>query len=175
MVWYDPYVAITSDEKWKSLMREVYNFAYENGEDPSTLNAAMLVDDNLKKLVIASNGFPKGAKEVVGWNKRPTKYAISNHAERAVICKAAREGVKTERLTMICPWAACFNCSNAIIYSGIKTLVLHKQMFDKTPEDWIPEIISCLRLLKRNNIELIMYNGKIGQCKGFMRQEVWSP
>lgn len=175
MRWYDKYSTITTDGKWKDLFREIYQFAYKNSNDISTYTAAMLVNDKLEKIVIASNGFPPGTKEIPGWNEKPKKDQISNHAERAVIYKAAEKGVKTSGLTMIMPWAPCFPCANAIIYSGIKTLVCHKQMVDRTPVDWETELAECFKLLKHNKVKIVMYDGKIGGCKSKMRKKIWKP
>jgi len=175
MAWYDGYVTITSDEKWRLLFREAYQFAYKHSNDISTFTAAILVNDKLERLVIASNGFPDGTKKIEGWDQKPKKDQISNHAERAVVYKAARIGVKTAGLTMLMPWVPCFPCANAIIYSGIKTLVCHKQMVDRTPVDWVPEITDALKLLRLNKVEIFSYDGKIGRCKGFMRKEHWEP
>ena len=175
MTWYTPYVEITREEKWKGLLREVYQFAEKHSDDISTHTAASLVDNKGKTLMIASNGFPPGAKEIEGWDQKPKKDQISNHAERAVVYKALYEGVRAKGLTMVMPWAPCFPCANAIIYPGIKTLVCHKQMVDRTPEDWAPELADAFKLLRANNIKILMYDGKIGQCKGFMRKEHWEP
>lgn len=100
-MWYDKYISITTDEKWKNLLREVYQFASKNSNDISTYTAAMLVNDKLENLVIASNGFPSGTKDIEGWDQKPKKDQISNHAERAAVYKAAKIGLKTDGLTMI--------------------------------------------------------------------------
>ena len=52
MNWYDKYVTVTTDEKWKNLLREVYNFASKNSNDISTYTAAMLVNNKLENLLI---------------------------------------------------------------------------------------------------------------------------
>ena len=175
MSWYDKYVTITNKEKYRDLLRRVYKFAFKNSNDISTFTAAMLANNKLESLVIASNGFPSGAKNIEGWDQKPKKDQISNHAERAVIYKAAKMGIKTDGLTMIMAWAPCFPCANSIIYSGIKTLVCHKQMVDRTPADWEAELADCFKLLKINKVKIIMFDGKIGKCKGFMRKEYWAP
>ena len=175
MAWYDKYVSVRTDKIFRVLLKEIFKFAYKHSNDISTFTAAMLVNDKLDRIIIASNGFPLGAKKIKGWDKKPKKDQISNHAERAVIYEAARKGIKTAGLTMIMPWAPCFPCANAIIYSGIKTLVCHKQMVDKTPADWESELADCFKLLKLNKVRIILYDGKIGGCKGFMRKEFWCP
>jgi|SRR3989344_8581997 len=174
-MWYDKYVEITTDQKYKNLLRESYIYASEKSNDISTHTAAILIDSKKKKLAIASNGFPSHHTQIDGWDQKPLKDAISNHAERAVVFKAAKEGIKTSGSEMIMPWIPCFPCANAIIYSGVKTLISHKQMTDKTPQDWIPELEKAIKLLNLNGIKILMYDGKIGNCKGFMRKEHWEP
>ena len=175
MSWYNPYVTVSREEKFKELFRRIYVYASDHSNDISTFTAAILLNDKLEEIVIASNGFPPGTKKISGWDQKPKKDAISNHAERAVVYKAAKEGIKTSGLTMIMPWAPCFPCANSIIYSGVKKLVCHKQMVDRTPQDWAPELEEAFKLLKLNKVKIVMYDGKIGKCKGFMRRDHWEP
>ena len=76
---------------------------------------------------------------------------------------------------MIMPWLPCFPCTNAIIYSGISTLITHKQMVDKTEENWEQELTEALHLLKKNKIKILMYDGKIGKVKALFRRKEWEP
>jgi len=175
MTWYNKYVTITQDEKWRNLLRDVYNYACENSNDISTFTAASLINSKGKRIAISSNSFPKHHEKIAGWDQKPLKDAISNHAERAVIYHAAKNGIKTAGSTMLMPWIPCFPCANAIIYSGVKRLVCHKQMVDRTPHDWIPELEKAVELLHLNRIEILMYDGRIDSCKGFMRKEHWEP
>lgn len=175
MNWYEKYVTITTDEKWKGLLREAYKFAYKHSNDISTFTAAILVNNKLDRIVIASNGFPPGTRTIKDWDQKPRKDQISNHAERAVIYKAAKTGVKTSGLTMVMPWTPCFPCANAIIYSGIKTFVCHKQMVDRTPKDWTSELEDSFKLLRQNKVKIIMYNGNVDGGKAFMRGKYWNP
>ncbi len=175
MTWYTPYVTLTKDEKWRDLLREVYNFASKHSNDISTHTAASLVNSKRERVLIASNGFPAHHEQIEGWDQKPLKDAISNHAERSVIYEAAKKGLKVEGLTMVMPWVPCFPCANAIIYPGITTLVCHKQMVDRTPQDWVPELEKAVRLLHLNGINILAYDGKIGNCEGFMRREKWKP
>ena len=103
MSWYDKYVRITHDEKYRDLLREDYIYARKHSNDISTHTAAILVNDKFKRLVIASNSFPKGTKEISGWDQKPKKDAISNHAERAVIYEAAKKVLQQKGLQWLCP------------------------------------------------------------------------
>jgi len=175
MTWYEGMVKITTEKNHADLLREVYVYAAKHSNDISTFTAASLIDAKGKRIVIASNGFPEHHEEIEGWDKKPLKDAISNHAERAVVYKAAREGIKTKGLMMVMPWVPCFPCANAIIYSGVETLLCHKRMVDRTPRDWVPELEKAVKLLHLNGVGLLMYDGEIGGCTGFMRKEHWEP
>ena len=48
-------------------------------------------------------------------------------------------------------------------------------MVDRTPQDWAPELEEAFKLLTLNKVKIVMYDGKIGKCKGFMRREHWQP
>lgn len=175
MSWYDEYVEFTRDKKYADLLREAYKYAWKNSDDDSTKTGALLVDKKLKVLVRVSNHFPPGTEQIPGALERPKKYAINNHAERAVVYEAARRGIKTDGLVMVMPWAPCLPCANAIIYSGIGRLVCHKQMVDRTLEDWQPELKDAFHILRVNKIDILMYDGKIGRCKGIFRHVEWKP
>ena len=173
--WYDGYVTLTQDKQWADLLREAYRQAWDHSDDTSTKTGALLVDKKLKILIRSNNHFPPGTDKIPGALERPKKYAINNHAERAAIYEAAREGIKTSGLTMIMPWAPCLPCANAIIYPGINRLVCHKQMVDRTLEDWQPELKDAFNLLRINNVQILMYDGNVGNCKGLFRNTEWNP
>ena len=48
-------------------------------------------------------------------------------------------------------------------------------MVDRTPQDWESELSDCFKLLSKNKIIIIMYEGKVGGCKGIFRHVEWEP
>jgi deoxycytidylate deaminase len=46
---------------------------------------------------------------------------------------------------MVMPWLPCIPCANAIITSGIKKLIVHKQMIIRTKEEWKEELINAMK------------------------------
>jgi len=72
------------------------------------------------------------------------------------------------------PWFPCTACAQSIVDSGIVKLVSHKDMlilgngevfkFDKSYE-----------ILKEGGVDLVMFNGKIGDCKAMYMGKVWEP
>lgn len=110
--------------------------AYEKSPDPSTQNAAILVNDKGTIVAEAVNEFPKGVKYLPKRWERPLKYAFIEHAERNVIFDACKRGVKTNGLIMYCPFFACQDCSRAIVQAGIKRVVGMHHINDCTNDRW---------------------------------------
>ena len=98
--------------------------AAKKSTDPSTQNAASLCDD-AGKIVVGPvcNRFSRGVRELDSRWERPEKYEWVEHSERAVIHEAARLGIKTDGIVMVCPFFACAPCSRAIVDAGIKAVV----------------------------------------------------
>lgn len=159
---------------WKALLKTAYEKAKES-EDPSTQNAALLVNDAGNILVADINRFPDGVITSKERWERPLKYKFVEHAERNVCYISAKQGIKTEGLTMVCPWAACSDCARAIIQSGIIRLVTHQQAHERSPEFWAKEIEIAFTMLKEAGVEVVMYNGTIG-VKGVLHTgQLWTP
>lgn len=116
---------LTEYEK-HSLMKSAYSHAMAHATDPSTQNGAILVNGYSEILASGANHFPRGVKETPERWQRPAKYLRVEHAERNCIYDAARRGVKTDGLIMVCPWAACSDCARAIIQAGIRHVISHR-------------------------------------------------
>ncbi len=159
---------------WKKLLRAAYDRAKES-TDLSTQNGAVLVNEAGDILAAAANVFPRGIKETPERLARPTKYAFVVHAEKNAIYLAAKNGVKTDNLTMVCCWATCADCAQAIIQSGIKRLVTHKQALDKSHGDWSKTIDVGLGMLREAGVEIIVYGGEIGAGKILHDGVHWEP
>ena len=158
---------------WKELLKVAYEEAVKS-PDPSTQNAALLIDDGVVVLK-AFNEFPIGVEYTDERWERPLKYKIIEHAERHVIYKAARQGIATEGLTMVSPWSACADCARAIIQAGIKCLVRHKEAGDRSPEFWLEEIQVADQMFKEAGVEVLDYHGKIGAPEVRHSGQIWSP
>ncbi len=119
-----------------TLMRGAYIFAEAHSHDTSTRNGALLVSQEGGTLCGGANRFPPGLDSDKLVTDREVKYSYIEHAERAVIYAAARAGIRTLGLIMICPWACCPDCARAIVLAGLSEVVVHKQALDQTPERW---------------------------------------
>ena len=158
---------------YKSLLKYAYEIATKS-HDNSTQNGAILVDDNSNIITTGCNEFPYGVQRLDERHERPIKYKFTEHAERNVIYKAAMLGYLTNGSTMVCPWAACSDCGRAIIQSGIKRLVTHKQAHDRSPPFWAKEIDVAFTMLKEAGIEIVMFDGNVGGVEILHCGERWS-
>jgi dCMP deaminase len=159
---------------WQPLLKIAYEKA-QTSTNISTQNAAVLIDVNQNIILAETNNFPNRVAETdERQNDKAARYKYSVHAERNVIYAAARLGIKTEGVTMVCPWATCSDCAQAIIQAGIKKLVAHKQALDRNGH-WQEDIDFAFAMLRESGIEIIIYDGKIGVGKILRSGEIWEP
>jgi dCMP deaminase len=165
-------IEITYENRYKDLLKECYNHATENQHHPSTHNAALLVNDQMV-ILRGRNVLPMGVEAKKERLTGDNKHIYPNHAERDVIYKAAKIGLKTEGLTMIMPWLPCIPCANAVISAGIEKLIVHKQMIDRTREGWVEELKNAVEIMKEAGVKIIAYDGEVG-AKAYMHSQEWN-
>jgi dCMP deaminase len=107
-------------------MRHVYLVASKS-KDKHTKIGAILVKNNK----VISEGY-NGICSLVKDNKmeryeRPEKYFWFEHAERNSIFSAAKFGISTDGSILYTNALPCFDCTRALIQSGIKEIIVHKQ------------------------------------------------
>jgi dCMP deaminase len=154
-------------------MKAAYKAA-EMSTDRSTKNGAVLVSDGWN-VIQGWNHHVDGYGDEPEHHERPLKYKITEHAERDVILKAAREGIKTEGLTMVANWVACEPCARAVVLSGITHVIAHKQCMDRTPERWKEQIELGLEIFRRGGVQLTIWDGEIGGIENLNGGELWCP
>lgn len=156
----------------KDKMRAVYKLA-QKSPDRSTKNGAIICDQGWN-VIGGFNHFVPGYGHLEAHHERPLKYEITEHAERDVILKAAKQGVSLKGLTLVANWVACPDCARAIALSGIKHVICHKECMDKTPERWMERVNLGLSIMENSGVEIIKWSGKVG-VTGHMNGEVWYP
>ena len=154
-------------------MRSAYILSHLLSQDDSTHVGAVIVLDS--GFIYGLNHFTS-PKQFCSKNLiRRRKYPRIAHAERDVIYKAAREGIKLSGRTMVCPWATCAECAQAIVLSGLSCVVAHKEAQDQTPERWKETIKIGHEILKDGGVQFIEWSGKVGGCENLFDGEVWYP
>lgn len=125
--------------------------------DLSTQVGALLVNESGEILSSGSNNFPDQILNLEYRHKRPDKYLYTEHAERNAIFAAAKSGISTDGLIMVCAWAACADCARAIINSGISCLIRHKNksLSPKLEKRWNESITVGDLMLKESGICVI--------------------
>lgn len=158
---------------YATLLRHAYQIG-QASPDPSTQNGALLVR---KSGEVACSGFnrpPRGVKLLPHQQERPLKYEYYVHAEQNAIFAAAKAGIKTAGLVMVCPWACCPVCAWAIVEAGISRLVTHKQAHARSPDYWKEKIAIAFNILEQANIPVVMYDGKVAGPEIWHCGERWS-
>ncbi len=136
------------------MLRLAYQAAL-NSPDPSSQNGAVLLRDTFGGYEIIAEGHNHFYDGVPGEvEDRTRKYQQIEHAERDVIFKAARYGVKTSGTTMVCPWAACYDCARAMLGAGVSTLIIHYSRYKLTHEPWKAQVDEALEWLVRGGMKV---------------------
>lgn len=163
-------IEIFKNPKHAKWLKECYTYAKQSNH-PSTHNAALLINHD-KVVLKGKNVLPPGVKECRNRFEGENKHVYLNHAERDVIYKAASKGIATKGLTVVMPWLPCIPCANAVISAGIKHLIIHKQMVERTAEKWQDELRNAVQIMKEAGITITAYDGKVG-AKAYMHSEEW--
>lgn len=135
-------------------LREACRVAALESNDPNTQNGALLRARN-GAITTAANQLPP----IVALPERlasPAKYSYVEHAERHVLYRAARAGIKTEDATLYCPWFACADCARAIILSGVTRVVGHSKPRLLTPPRWQETIKIADDMFRETDIEIVL-------------------
>lgn len=156
------------------LMRRAYQIAWDHSDDMNTKCGALLFR-NGDILACGANKFVPGCNHRDLNANRVAKLLYIEHAEREAIFQAAQVGVRLEGATMVVPWASCAACARAIVLVGIKKVVAHKQVFDRTPPRWREEIAAGLDIFDKGKVEFELLDAKIGGVKNLFNGEVWTP
>ncbi len=78
------------------------------------------------------------------------------HAETLALIHCARVGVRTQDQTLYAPWAACIHCAQHIQQAGIRRVVTHRTLMEKTYDKWLTSVEQGLSLLYDHGIQVDM-------------------
>lgn len=182
---FNPLMEISNDPMYKFFLKEAYKAAHELSDDLSTKVGAVIFGEYEGKYRM----FARGANHLKPEFRDLSKYEVleklqdrewklnaMEHAEDAVIKVAKSYGIDTNGKYMAMPWVPCGPCKDKIIDAGITKLITHKDMVLKTPERWWDSTNEGLAGLRKAGIELIMYDGKIGEgIPSTFSYETWFP
>lgn len=154
-------------------MRTVYLTALKS-KDTRTKIGSVIVKD---KRVISTgyNGICGGVNDnIMSRYNLPEKYIYFEHSERNSIYQCAKHGTSCNGATMYSQGISCTDCARAIIQSGIKEFVVHKQWEDKFIElassTWRDGIKHSIEMFNESNVNLRYFDKFLsidGYCGGF--------
>jgi dCMP deaminase len=169
-------ISVVDSEFARDMLREAYDYAYVHSTDESTKTGAVIVMNK----EIVSRGTNEFAENVEITEKRNTsisKRVYQDHSERNAIYTAAKLGIALDDAHMYSTWIPCPACVNAIINSSINKLVIHYDMAIKTKDDWADDFKESIKMMMeaKDRVEISVYKGKIGDCKGVFKGKIWEP
>lgn len=120
-------------------------------KDPSTKVGCVVVGKNRRQIAIGYNGFPEGIADTEErLNDRPTKYRLTQHAERNAVDNATFDLTGATLVTTLHP---CVECAKSILSKGIATVVT-------TPapirEPWKQSAEWAAELFKEAGVEVVV-------------------
>jgi dCMP deaminase len=82
--------------------------------------------------ILACNDFPSGVQRTEERAKKGQRHIFLEHAERAAIYAAAKQGIPTKGAEMYLPWFPCADCARAIVEVGIGTIYAMEPDWNET-------------------------------------------
>jgi dCMP deaminase len=158
----------------ETYLRIAYQTATKNSHDDSTQVGAVVVLNDVC-FIAGVNRFSSYLQNNSKNLERSRKYPRIIHAERDVVYNAAKYGYSLKGTIMVCPWATCPECAQAIVASGIGKVYAHSDALVQTPERWKESLDIGKEILFDGGVEFIQYSGKIGNCENLFDGEVWYP
>jgi dCMP deaminase len=173
------YFKIIDGENHKNFLRKAYKYAWNHSEDNSTKVGAIIIDATLNEiLTYGTNKYPYGVHPTKEQEENKNwKYKNIIHAEIDAINKLKENNHNSTTnlsLVMYLTWSPCEDCAYTIKKSGIKKIITHKEMILKKHNAWQKELDKALTELEKK-VELLMYDGKIGQVKNLFKEKEWNP
>jgi len=172
---FKPDIEIIKDNRYRGFLRLAYQYAWDNSPDPSTKIGAILVNELDQIVSYGTNHIPNHNPTREQLMDRAWKLTNSKHAEPSAIDNSLEIGIDPEGFTMVLPWIPCFSCAEYIVSHYLGYIVAHKQMVEQTPERWIDDLAKAITYLRNNQVELYMYDGRIGGVESLFDGKLWSP
>lgn len=155
------------------LLRTAAFAAARRSHDPRTQNGAVLVPaGGWMPAAVATNHYPVRWWAAGERLEAPAKYRYIEHAERAVIYRAASCGQSTQGATLYCLWYACTDCARAIICSGVAAVVGHEATRRLTPPRWREEVEAAESMLADAGVVARWIDARLGVTITFDAKEL---
>ena len=158
---------------WDEYFMGLTYYAATRSKDRSTTVGCVIVGPDNEIRTTGYNSFVRGFKDEPHHHERPLKYELTEHAERNAIYNAARVGTPLNNCKIYVAWLPCTDCARAIIQSGIKEVVLHKEY--PAHVGWSDKQKISMEMFDQCGVEVREWSGKISPVTGLISGEVFDP
>lgn len=110
---------------WDQYFMTMAYLAASRSTDQSTHAGTVIVRPDNSVVTTGYNGAVRGEENPP--QERPEKYFYFEHSERNAIYTAARHGTNLEGCKLYVNFLPCADCARAIVQSGIKEVIVHKE------------------------------------------------
>ncbi len=125
-------------------------------DDPDTQTACVTVNAGSNELIVlaAANKFPDGIRITPERLERPAKYDYIVHAERRLICMAARAGIELAGCTLWLNWFPCAPCAGMLVEAGVVTLYADRDKYESRKDDPRYGFAAARAILAEGGVEI---------------------
>lgn len=164
---------LSDEEEAKHFFINCYNFASTSRDPRTQVGVAIVTNNNTH---IYGKNEPMPGFDINDPIFDDIKYGIMEHAERTAIFMAVDQQINIKNSTIYSPWGSCTDCSRAIVLSGIKKMVRHKELTDQHSHRWQDSINLGEEILKNGGVEIIDYSFQnLGAKPILMDGKIWQP
>lgn len=103
-------------------------------KSPDTTKVGAVLVDGAFALKTAYNGLAPNVHHLPERLERPEKYKWCVHAEQALIAKSARDGIATDKKSVITTHIPCCSCADTLIFAGIQNVYYLHEVFGEGSE-----------------------------------------
>ena len=120
---------------WDQYFMSMAYLVAMKSKDPSTKVGTVIVDDDHEVLATGYNNFPRGFDDSPErYQNKELKLRTIVHAETNACMSAARKGMSLKGGRAYVTWCPCEKCALALIQSGVKEVITHKE--NPVPASW---------------------------------------
>lgn len=160
-------IDLTQNLSWDEYFLKLAYFVSAKSKDIRT-KIGSVVAKNKRILSTGYNGIPAGCNdELIERQSYPTKKYYFSHSEANSIFFAARNGVNISESSIYTLATPCSNCAQAIIQSGIKSVIIHSEynrLFEND-KDWEESCKHTKQMFLESGVDLIpistLFNFKV--------------
>lgn len=156
---------ITDEKHWwldRMYLQDAVRAAKRSVDPNTQVGSVLVVPTGIGVVVRAWNSVPPKLLQAGYPIRTEEKNYCTEHAERAVIFNAIRNGLKTDGMTMYCTWASCSECARSIINFGISRVVTFSALVDGSSQHWQDSVFHGIRMMRDCGISVVGWRGDIG-------------